>query len=548
VSRARVPRAAPTGFPVARFFRARVAVGVAVALLVALQRPGGGAYPNLEVALALLLWVAAGSGLVFLRRLLERHPRMALGCLLGGDTFAAAAVIWAIGGLGQPALLLIALPILAGGLLLLWRAGLILGLEAGLLYEVMALYDGHTLAAFDGLWSGIAYHTGIFVALGLGAGFLGMRAAAKLREAALARSELAEVQLSTDRIVESLGCGLIALDAQGRVRTVNRAARRLLDLAGEPGDLRQLFGGRHGALLKLLRRERERAGSERERELRLRGRDGRGFPVLVKTAAVVTAAGERHGLVALIWDLSERERQEEAARKRERLAAVGELAAGLAHEIRNSLKPITGCIELIEKQGALPPRMRPMMEVITREADSLEAFLSQFLALAQDKSLKLEPIDLDDLIGREVAALTAADARADARVVIGGGGGICLRGDRERLRLIFRNLILNGLEANPQGLVRVELERFARRSRPWVRVRIHDEGSGFGRLDFGEALKPFRTSKPAGTGLGLPTALRGVREHGGRLSLDPREPVGATLIVELPLDGPAEGWSEAQAA
>jgi PAS domain S-box-containing protein len=548
VSRAGVPQAATAGFPVGRFLRARIAVVSAVALLVALPRPGDGAYRNLEVALALLLWVAVGSALAGLRRLLERYPHTAFGCLLAGDTFAAAAVIWATGGLGQPTLLLITLPILAGGLLLLWRAGLILGLEAALLYEVMALYDGHTLAAFDGLWRGIAYHTGIFVAIGLGAGFLGMRAAEKLREGALARRELAEVQLSTDRIVECLGCGLIALDAQGRVRTVNRAARRLLDLAGEPCDLRQLFGGRHGALLKLLRRERERAGEERERELRLRGRDGRGFPVLVKTAAVMSATGEPHGLVALFWDLSDRERQEEAARKRERLAAVGELAAGLAHEIRNSLKPITGCIELIEKQGALPERLRPMMEVVTREADSLEAFLSQFLALAQDKSLKLESIDLDELISQEAAALAAADARADARVVHAGEGGIRLRGDRERLRLVFRNLILNGLEANPQGLVRVELERFTRRTRPWVRVRIHDEGPGFGRLDFGEALKPFRTSKPAGTGLGLPTAQRGVREHGGRLSLDPREPVGATLIVELPLDGPADGWDEAQAA
>lgn len=522
-----------TLFPAPRFLLARAAVGVCVAVVILLQRPAPTGIPHTSAALGLLAWVAAGTALGLARDLLARHPRQALGGLLSLDTAAAAAVIWTTGGHDQPALLLLTLPIFAGALVLQWRAGLILGLEAGLLYEGMALLTGSAPPGFSGLWSGIAYHAAIFVAIGLVAGLLGERIAVQRREADAARAELADVQLSTERIVECLGCGLIALDAAGRVRKVNRAARRMLGLGEATGGEGDPLGERNAPLARLLR-EAERDGSgERESEVQLHG-PRRSFPALVRIAPVAGTTGEPRGFVALFWDLTDRRRHEEAARRRERLAAVGELAAGLAHEIRNSLKPITGCIELIEKRGDLPATLRPMMEIITREADSLEAFLSQFLTLSRDKNLKLESIDLEELIEREASALILADPGRQGRIAVSGGGGVRLTGDREWLRQVFRNLLLNGLEAAPRGTVRVTFEARRRRGEPWMRIGIHDEGPGFGRLDYAEALKPFRSGKANGTGLGLPTALRGVREHGGRIRLGRRQAEGTTLWVELP--------------
>ncbi|MBM3317299.1 MAG: PAS domain-containing protein [Candidatus Eisenbacteria bacterium] len=539
---------APTGasFPLPRFLQARAAVGACAALVVLLQGGGGQGAPHGGAALALLVWIGAGSLLPLLRAA-ARSPREALGVLLALDTAAAAAVIWSAGGHTQPALLLLTLPIFAGALVLQWRAGLILGMEAALLYEGMALSAGSVPQGFSGLWSGIAYHAGVFVAIGLAAGFLGQRVAAQRRETEVARRELTAVQLGTDRIVECLGCGLIALDAAGEVRTVNRAARRMLGLNGEARELGEWLGPRNAPLARRLREAQRHGSAESEVEVQLRGLR-RGFPALVRTAPLVGTAGERHGLVALFWDLTERRAGEEAARQRERLAAVGELAAGLAHEIRNSLKPITGCVELIEKRGGVPEAQRPMMEVITREAASLEAFLSQFLALARDKTLKLEELELEELIGGEARALMLAEGRHAGRVVVADTSGVRLIGDREWLRQVFRNLILNGLEATTQGQVRVECLRFRRRGQAWVRVRVQDEGPGFRRLDFGEALKPFRSGKASGTGLGLPTALRGVREHGGRIVLGRESGPGATLWVELPLAGPGQSRQAGRAA
>jgi signal transduction histidine kinase len=244
--------------------------------------------------------------------------------------------------------------------------------------------------------------------------------------------------------------------------------------------------------------------------------------------------------VLLFWDLTERKRLERAARRSQQRSAIAQLSGGLAHEIRNSLRPITGCVELLQSQQLLPAAAAPMVDVIMREACSLEAFLSQFLALARDKSLKFEAIDLDELIGQEAHALALASTPADARVVLEGDRELRVRGDRDWLRQVFRNLILNGLEAKPGGAVRVRLGRIRRHDRPWVRVTVEDEGPGIAPEDRRRAFRAFWSGKPAGTGLGLPIALRGVREHGGCIRLDARRSVGTAVRVELPLNGPSD--------
>jgi len=275
-----------------------------------------------------------------------------------------------------------------------------------------------------------------------------------------------------------------------------------------------------------------------ERILRPPGR--RPFPAWIKLAPVTDADGADRGRVLLFWDLTERKRLERAARRSQRLSAVAELSGGLAHEIRNSLRPITGCAELLRSQGLLPESARPMVEIITREADSLEVFLSQFLALARDKRVKLEPFDLEELIRQEGNAVTMAGHPASGEVVVAGGGGVRLRGDPDWLRQVFRNVILNGMEAKPGGTVRVGFRRFRRHGRPWVRVTVEDDGPGIAPEDRRRVFRPFWSGKSAGTGLGLPIALRGVREHGGRIGLQTRQSGGTAVRVDLPVNGPAD--------
>jgi len=539
-----------TAKPTARFLLARAAVGCLVALLVLVPGAAGAPVPP-GVAGGILLWIGAGTLLVRRGGPLRRWPGSALGLLLSGDTLAAAVASWAAGGLGAPGLLLIALPVLAGGLLLEWGVGLLLGVLAGVLCGMLPGSSVHAGAGPPGsseLWGAIVYHAGIFVALGLAAGLLGRRMASSLCEAAGTRSALEAERLSTDRMVESLSCGLLALDARGGLQRINRAGRALLGRgSGERVDWARLEAG-NPDFAGLLQACLQGAPLDGDRELELRSAEGRVYPASVKVAPVIDADGRARGLVALFWDLSERRALEETARRGERLAAVGEVAAGLAHEIRNSLKPITGCIELLAKREGIDAGSQPMIDVITQEAESLEAFLSQFLALAQDKCLKLESVDLEELIEKEIQTLVLGGKARRFQVTLMAAPEKTVRGDREWLRRIFRNLILNALEADPEGRVRVTIEAAPEGARPGVRVRVCDEGPGFTALEFGEALRPFETGKPAGTGLGLPIALRGVQEHDGRLWLDPSYARGAGLVIELPVAGPTAASARSWAA
>jgi PAS domain S-box-containing protein len=521
-----------------RFLLARWLVGLLAAGLIGLQGAWLAQQPTVISGLVLAIWLSATTVAMAIagrgRHAMSAAPVMAM---LLGDCIATAVVVRAAGSLYSPTLLLMALPVLGGGLVF-QRPGLLLGLFASLLYALIGFVDDRDGMLPRALWSLVAFHTLLFTSMGAAAGLLGRQMAASLREADETRTELAAVRLSTDRIFAALTCGLIAVDATGAVRTVNPEARRLLGLSGLDGPdqaIAPALAERNQELMAMLA-----AGLAEERpaeaELWLTGASGERFPAWVKLSPVGVGDGQPHGLVALISDLTEYKRLEALARQRERLAMVGELSAGLAHEIRNSLKPITGSIELLQDRMRVPPPAVPLMELITREAASLEAFLSQFLTLARDKTLKLEDIDLEDLLETEARALRVGLTHEDEpiRIVTGSTGQHRLRGDREWLRQVFRNVILNAIEADPQGRVEARLEQFERDGQAWIRARIVDHGPGLAGVDHREAFLPFRTTKPGGSGLGLPIAQRGVEEHGGRIAFDTSWPTGGCVIVELP--------------
>jgi len=515
-----------------RFLLVRALVGVAAAGVVWLQGDGAGA-PSIW----LTGWLLTSSLVV---RLLWQGRGWTDGLLafaLFGDCIAVAATVRATGSLQSPTLLLLTLPVLAGGLLFFWRVGLILGLITALFYGLMAWEQALRGGIPAEFWSLVTFHTLLFTCMGLAAGVLARRMASTLREAAETRSELEAVRLSTDRIIETLTCGLIAMEGTGEVRSLNPEACRLLGLPPGARRIPPAVAEENPALWGMLEAGRRGSPEVGDAEIMVRGADGRAFPAWVKVTPVRTDGGATHGLVALFWDLTERKELEARARQRDRLAAVGELSAGLAHEIRNSLKPITGSIELLQGRVEVPESVRPLMELITREAASLEAFLSQFLALARDKTLKLEEIDLEDLIGDEVRALQVGRSWGERKVSIATTESCRLQGDRGWLRQVFRNLLLNALEASPGGDIAVQLEQFQREGRPWLRTRILDRGPGLEGVEEHEAFLPFRTTKAGGSGLGLPIAQRGVEEHGGTIAFDKTASDGGCIVVELPESG-----------
>ncbi len=533
---------------VGRFLIIRGLIGLLTVCVIVLQSLWGGGDKPLVAAAAVFGWIMLSSLICMLPGRLRDPVTAPMKAILFGDCTAAGTVVWATGSVHSPTLLLLTLPILLGGLVFYWRTGVILGLFTALLYSLLALDQMRHGLLPGQLWSLVAFHTFTFAAMGGAAGFLASRISATVHEVAQTRSELEAVRLSTESIIENLGCGLVAVDAGGAVVSLNPRAQRLLCVTEMAIGKQTAGAGFDPKLVEIIQNSLAKGKHIEEVRLKLTQSENDQFPALINLSPVTDKSGHRHGLVVSIWDLTEREKLEVLERRREQLMMVGELSAGLAHEIRNSLKPITGSIEMLEQIDAIPEQARPMMELITVESNSLEAFLSQFLTLARDKILKFEEIDLEDLIRREVRAIQVGRGWQERMVEVVCEGAMWVMGDRDWLRQIFRNCLINAFESDQSSTVQTEIECFESKGRLWRRVLISDDGPGLQDLDDQMVFGPFQTTKAAGTGLGLPIARRGVEEHGGKIFFEDDRIKGACVVVELPVSQQDAGGHHHHAA
>jgi two-component system sensor histidine kinase HydH len=223
------------------------------------------------------------------------------------------------------------------------------------------------------------------------------------------------------------------------------------------------------------------------------------------------------------------------ARRREALAAVGEMAAGLAHEVRNPLGAIHGAAQVLAT-GADASQTREMLEVIQEETGRLGRVVGDFLDYARPWSPRRQPVDVAELARGVLRAAEVAgmQLRADLRVRDGAARAL---GDPDQLQRAFTNVVRNAAEATgPGGLLRVEV---GRDDAGRVTVRFEDNGPGIPPEQVARLFQPFHTTKPGGTGLGLALVHRVVEAHGGTLGVDGRPGLGAVFTIALPPAGEA---------
>jgi signal transduction histidine kinase len=235
--------------------------------------------------------------------------------------------------------------------------------------------------------------------------------------------------------------------------------------------------------------------------------------------------------------------QERDLARAARLAALGTLSAGLAHEIRTPLAALQVFVQSLEGPH-LDSGHREDLQLARRELERLARLVERFLDFARPTPPELRPVDLHAILDDVLRLLEPNVARSSVRIVQERvAGSLEVSGDRDQLKQVVMNLLLNALQAMPQGgTVRIATERlrdagggvFA------VRVLIADTGQGISPEDLDRIFDPFFTTKPDGTGLGLPISHAIVEKHGGRLAVESRVGLGTTFAVELPVSS-AEG-------
>ncbi len=362
------------------------------------------------------------------------------------------------------------------------------------------------------------------------------------------QNALAAARTHHEDLLSSLQDAVIVVSPVGEVVLWNPAAEELLKVSassalGKPFD-RVLPQAE--ALAELLVKALGAGRSYADFEAPLVRPDGAQITVSAVVSILAGAGGEPRGAVLALRDISRLRELEETLRRSDRLAALGQMAAGVAHEVRNPLVGIRAAAQFLEGDPAFAAGLREYTGVIIREVDRLNAIVEDLLAFASPKPVQFAPCNLNQVL-EEALALEAAPLAAAGIAVarIYDPQLPLIHGDPPRLHQVFLNLLRNAAEAMPGGgalTVRTRFERLSARlgGRAAAVAEVADAGKGIGPENVPHLFNPFFTTKPRGTGLGLAISLRIVEDHGGAIEVAAAPGRGATFAVILPL-APAAG-------
>jgi len=241
---------------------------------------------------------------------------------------------------------------------------------------------------------------------------------------------------------------------------------------------------------------------------------------------------------SLADSLREKERMEEELVRAARLAAVGKLSAGLAHEIRNPLTSIKGSAELLADDFPGGHPKKELLDVLVREADRLNGVLTRFLSFARPLPLSTREFDVREVVDEVAALLGGREGAGESPIEISGGEGDLpeIKGDPEQIRQVLLNLLLNAIQASPTG-GRIDVSLLYIEEGPGrVEIVVEDRGAGFEAEALENLFTPFFTTREEGTGLGLAVSHRILESHGGRIRAENRAEGGARVVVELPVN------------
>lgn len=382
-------------------------------------------------------------------------------------------------------------------------------------------------------------------------GYLAQKLKVKGEELWSTSRELDKIKADTDEILKHLRSGVITIDAWGRIVYFNRAAEEILGYSEEEvkgKNCRDVFKQRMPQLAEKIVRV-IKFNQEHSRGLLYIGdKNNRKIPIGISTSILGGRGGEVRGVIAIFQDLTEVMKLEERIRVSDRLAAVGELSAGIAHEIRNPLASISGSVEVLKGELSLSQENGKLLDLIIKETGRLNKILTDFLNYARIGPSFLSKVELVRILG-DVTEIGKKHPSFKENISIRKLFSSDVRyvlGEENQIKQIFLNLLVNAMESmeGRWGEILItdktldQLDQFyfteeEPESSDWIAIAMMDQGKGITEEQKGKVFYPFYSTKKNGTGLGLAIVQRLVNNLGGRIEFRSQPGKGSIFVVYL---------------
>lgn len=490
-----------------------------------------------------LFVIAVGLTIVYFFVLrLSSHYRWQVKAQFVLDTALITWLVWRTGDLTSPYVSLYIVLIGVSGFFIRPVSTLILASLAAVMVIVLAVLTGAgaieaygTVPTLDKAIQIVSFNVVALLVVGVLAARLAQRHASGYQLEETVRT-LESLRALHERIVESIRSGLVTTDLDGNIYTFNAAATEItgyhLDqVQGRP--LVEIFGDIQEQIDLSLHAAGE--GEQLPRfESDLQTPDGFAVRIGFSVSLLMSDKNEATGLIITFQDLTEIRSMEESIRRKDRLAAVGRVAAGLAHEIRNPLGAMRGAIQVLESSTAPGSMQASLMDIILKESDRLNSIITNFLSYARPQEGDFSEVELADALTDTLTLLKHSPDVREAHVFDSALEPSRMVGDPTQIKQIFWNLSRNALQAMPDGgMLRVELKSLPNKR---VRITFEDTGRGMSQEQVEKLFEPFSTSTSGGTGLGLSIVYQIVKDHNGVINVRSREGAGTTITIDFPTD------------
>jgi two-component system sensor histidine kinase PilS (NtrC family) len=464
-----------------------------------------------------------------------------------GDALLITFFVGITGGIDSPMSFLYLLPISVASMLLYRRGGLTLAVVCWLFYAALittgpSWYESVPANAMifraepgRGVYFLVA-HLVAMVAFALLSSYLSERLRAQGRELVERRGAVARLKALNENIIGSINSGLITTNLNGEINFMNRGGEEIIGLSQKSVEGREV-----GSLLGLepdfLQEIRKRLLEHRRYRFERYYDTGDGKTIFLGTAVsnLRDKAGRPLGYIFIFQDLTDIHALELEVRLKERMAALGEMAAGMAHELRNPLAAISGAVQYLKGDMSSRDETLELMDIIMRESQRLDQTIKDFLTFARPGTFAPESIDLVKLIDDNIKLLRKSGEFMPGHRIRTSfpSPRVECEADPNRLKQIFWNLATNGLKSMPRGgTLTISIEQS--KSTGFLELAFADEGVGMDDKQKELYFQPFSGTFREGTGLGAAIVYRLVEEHGGRIRLESSAAGGTCVRITIP--------------